>query len=317
MKHKRKEAPAVSARVICLLFVLALLLTGCQTQDAQPTPTPDPVPANTYAPEAFSVVDGFLTYDGDCPSIVGVDVSAHQEEIDWGKVAASGVEFAMIRAAYRGYTQGQIMEDEYFHKNMEGALAAGLDVGVYFFSQAVNEAEAVEEAGFLVGLIKGYDVSYPVVFDWERQSAETSRTKDVDGETITRCAQAFCSAVEAAGYLPMIYFSPNKAYTELELAQLLDWPFWLAHYTDEWSATSFRYHFAIWQYTSKGVVDGIQGDVDLDLCLTDFGGMKRLGSAEGNLPASNSAASTPSASASESPASEAPVSEAPGEEAQG
>jgi len=279
IKLQKEGGTAMLARLAGLFLALALLLTGCQFQQAESTPTPtlDPVPANTYAPEAFSVVDGFLTYNGDCPSIIGVDVSSHQKEIDWAKVSASGVKFAMIRAAYRGYTQGSLKEDEYFRRNIEGAAAAGLDVGVYLFSQAVNEAEAVEEAGFLMGLIKDYDISYPVVFDWERQSAETSRTKDVDGETITNCAQAFCSAVEAAGYLPMVYFSPNKAYNELDLERLLDWPFWLAHYTDDWSATSFRYHFAIWQYSPKGAVDGIDGDVDLDLCLTDFGALKRLG----------------------------------------
>lgn len=284
------------ARFVYIFLVLALMLCGCQPDPAPtPTPTPDPVPANTYAPEAFSVVNGFLTYDGNCPSIIGIDVSSHQQDIDWSRVAACGVKFAMIRAAYRGYTQGKIMEDDYFRKNVEGASAAGLDVGVYLFSQAVNETEAVEEAGFLMGLIKDYNISYPVVFDWERQSAETSRTKDVDGDTITRCAQAFCTAVEAAGYLPMVYFSPNKAYNELDLERLLDWPFWLAHYTDDWSATSFRYHFSIWQYTPKGSVDGIEGDVDLDLCLTDFGGMRRMGggSAAASPPAVVSAPPSP------------------------
>lgn len=276
-------------RLAGLILLLTLMLTGCQSEGSTPPPpTLDPIPANTYVPEAFSVADGFLTYNGDCPSIIGVDVSSHQGEIDWVKVAGSGVKFAMIRAAYRGYTQGGLKEDEYFRRNIEGATAAGLDVGVYLFSQAVNEAEAVEEAGFLMGLIKDCDISYPVVFDWERQSAETSRTKDVDGETITNCAEAFCEAVEAAGYVPMVYFSPNKAYNELDLERLLDWPFWLAHYTDDWAATSFRYHFAIWQYSPKGAVDGIEGDVDLDLCLTDFGGLKRLGtgSAEEKAPLS-------------------------------
>lgn len=257
---------------IALCLALALLLCACTPQDPEPSPTvpTDPVPANTYLAEAFAVKDGFLTYSGNCPSRVGVDVSSHQGEIDWEKVRGAGVEFAMIRAGFRGYSEGKLYEDEYFRRNMEGALAAGLDVGVYFFSQAVTAAEAVEEAGFLMGLVKGYALTYPVVFDWERQSAESSRTKDTDGRVITGCAAAFCSAVEAAGYLPMVYFSPNKAYNELELAQLLDWPFWLAHYTEDWAPTSFRYHFSIWQYTSKGAVDGVEGDVDLNLCLADF-----------------------------------------------
>lgn len=254
-------------RFLWLALALALLLPGCGAPR-------DPVPANTYSAEDFVVAGGFLTYDGDGPSYVGVDVSAHQGEIDWEKVAAAGVEFAVIRAGYRGYTEGGVFQDEYFVRNMEGALAAGLKVGVYFFSQAVDTAEAEEEARQVLAWIEGYDVTWPVVFDWERQSYENSRTREVDGETQTACAIAFCRVIGEAGYLPMVYFSPSKGYTELDLEQLLEWPFWLAHYTEGWSATSFRYHFAMWQYTSAGAVDGIAGNVDLNLCLTEFGGEK-------------------------------------------
>ena len=128
---------------LALALALLLTLTACGTQGM---PTPDPVPANTYSAEDFVVAGGFLTYDGDGPSYVGVDVSAHQGEIDWERVADAGIDFAMIRAGYRGYTEGGIFQDEYFVQNMEGAIAAGLEVGVYFFSQAVDEEEAVEEA---------------------------------------------------------------------------------------------------------------------------------------------------------------------------
>lgn len=254
-------------RLPIFIFVLLCLLSGCEINETGPAAS---VPANTYAAEDFVSADGFLTYQGDAPSYVGVDVSSYQGEIDWQKVAGAGVRFAVIRAGYRGYTEGVLHEDAYFRQNMEGALDAGLEVGVYFFSQALNEREAREEAAFLLDLIQDYEITYPVVFDWEQQSAETSRTRETDGETQTRCAIAFCRAVERAGYLPMVYFNPSKGYTELELAQLLDWPFWLAHYTEDWSATGFRYDFAMWQYTSDGQVDGITGKVDLDLCLTDF-----------------------------------------------
>ena len=266
---------------LALALALLLTLTACGTQGM---PTPDPVPANTYSAEDFVVAGGFLTYDGDGPSYVGVDVSAHQGEIDWERVADAGVDFAMIRAGYRGYTEGGIFQDEYFVQNMEGAIAAGLEVGVYFFSQAVDEEEAVEEARQVLEWITPYDVAWPVVFDWERVSQENSRTLDTSGDAITNATIAFCREVVEAGYLPMVYFSPSKGYTELELERLLDWPFWLAHYTEDWSATSFRYHFAMWQYTSSGTVDGISTNVDLNLCLTDFEEWRTDPEGEGSVP---------------------------------
>ena len=248
-------------RRIAALLLALLLCAGCESAARRPA---DPVPRNSYDPDAFAVSGGYLTY-GAGVSHVGVDVSSHQGEIDWQAAADSGVEFAMIRAGYRGYTEGGLFEDACFAANMDGALAAGLEVGVYFFSQALTE-----EADFLLSLIDGYPITYPVVFDWERQSAETSRTREADGAVITACAAAFCSAVEAAGYLPMVYFSPSKAYGELDLSALTAWPFWLAHYTADYAFTTFRYHFSMWQYTSTGSVPGIRGNVDLDLALTDF-----------------------------------------------
>lgn len=155
---------------------------------------------------------------------------------------------------------------------------------MYFFSQAVDEEEAVEEARQVLEWITPYDVAWPVVFDWERVSQENSRTLDTSGDAITNATIAFCREVEEAGYLPMVYFSPSKGYTELELERLLDWPFWLAHYTEDWSATSFRYHFAMWQYTSSGTVDGISTNVDLNLCLTDFEEWRTDPEGEGSVP---------------------------------
>ena len=255
-------------RFAAVLLALCLLW-GCTGRRAAEPVWSDPVPPNEYDARAFAVTDGFLTYSGGV-SRVGVDVSSHQKDIDWQQAAEAGVDFAMIRAGYRGYTEGGLFEDTYFRANMEGALAAGLEVGVYFFSQAVSAEEAVEEAKFLLSLLEGWEVTFPVVFDWEKQDKDNSRTKDVTGETMTACTVAFCEAIEEAGYLPMVYFSPSKAYGELDLEQLMQWPFWLAHYTPEWSFTSFRYHFHIWQYSNKGSVPGIEGTVDLNLCLTDF-----------------------------------------------
>ena len=226
---------------------------------------------NRYDSGAFVVEDGFLTYRGDAPSYVGIDVSSHQGQIDWAQVAAAGVDFAMIRAGYRGYYNPTLNQDAYFTYNIQQALAHGLEVGVYFFSQAVTEEEAEEEARLLLEWIDGYDITYPVVFDWESVDDEDSRTRDTDGETVTRCAQVFCSIIEDASYLPMTYGSPSKIYAGgIDLTQLQDYPFWLAHYTTDWVPTSFRYHYHMWQYSSSGSVPGIEGRVDLDLCLTDF-----------------------------------------------
>lgn len=256
-------------RWLAVVLTAMLLLSGCGAEEPAEPRWTDPVPPNEYDAQAFAVVDGFLSYNAGV-SCVGIDVSNYQEDIDWAQVAEAGVEFAMIRAGYRGYTEGGLFEDPCFRANMEGALAAGLEVGVYFFSQAVSEEEAVEEAEFLLTLIEGYPLTYPVVFDWERQSKENSRTLTTDGDTQTACTIAFCRRVEEAGYLPMVYFSPSKGYSELDLKQLMQWPFWLAHYTADWEPTGFRYHFHVWQYENHGQVPGIEGDVDLNLCLTDF-----------------------------------------------
>lgn len=232
--------------------------------------TPFEYPENTYCDENFYTENGFLMYNGSEASAVGVDVSDWQGDIDWDRVAADGVEFAIIRAGYRGYSVGSIMEDDCFVQNIEGALNAGLDVGVYFFSQAITPDEAVEEANFLLEHVEGYDVTYPLVFDWERQYVYTSRTKNITGEVITACADAFCQTVAQAGYTPMVYGNPSDVPNNLDLSYLTHYPYWLAHYTSSWSPTSFPYNYSMWQYTSSGKVDGITGNVDLNLCLVNW-----------------------------------------------
>ena len=237
-----------------------------------PLPAPQTIRANHYNNESYRLEEetGYLSYLA-APYTRGVDVSAHQKEIDWSKVASAGMRFAMVRAGYRGYTLGAIQKDEYFDANMSGALANGMEVGVYFFSQALTPAEAEEEAYQLLEWMKPYRVTYPVVFDWEEQDKEGSRTRNTDGNTVTACALAFCKVIEDAGYIPMTYGSPRKVYSNgLQLEYLQDYPFWLAHYTIDTAPTSFRYHYNMWQYSSSGSVDGIEGRVDLNICLTDW-----------------------------------------------
>lgn len=258
-----------------LLMILAVfcLLSGCAAAELPPEPAPIPtvsLPVNPYDSQAFAVEEGFLVYEGGTPSLVGVDVSSYQQDIDWPAVAAAGVDFAIIRVGFRGYGTGRVVEDNRFRQNIEGALAAGLEVGVYFFSQAVNRWEAMAEATFVLNRIREYDITFPVVFDWERQDKENSRTLTTSGEVQTDCAVAFCQLIQQAGYLPMVYASPSKAYGELDLSRLTQWPFWLAHYTADLQPTGYRYHYDMWQYSCEGQVEGIPTPVDLNLCLTDF-----------------------------------------------
>lgn len=250
----------------------------------EPVETPDPPPSVSiyaatgldnpdvekigYNPKGFRMRDGFMTYIcGSGAEYIGIDVSAHQLEIDWEQVADAGVEFAMIRVGYRGYETGNLNLDQYFATNMEGALAAGLRVGIYFFSQATDVTEAEEEAAQVLEWIAPYEVTYPVVFDWEPVWEATARTNGVDDETVTECAKAFCEVVGDAGYIPMVYSNRNQAYDVMNLAELSDYDFWLAEYAPE---PEFRYHFEMWQYSCTGIVPGIEVPVDLNICLTDY-----------------------------------------------
>ena len=225
---------------------------------------PDDTPKNTYDPACFYRDGEFLRYESDTvTSQIGIDVSAHQQDIDWQRVAASGVQFAILRAGYRGYTEGSIQEDAYFEQNLAGAIDAGLDVGVYFFSQAMDEQEAREEARFVLDKISGYQLAYPVFFDWEKIGAD-ARSDAMDLTSLTTVTDTFCSEIEAAGYQAGLYFNQQLGYEELHLPSLQGYTFWLAEYND---TPSFTYDFDLWQYASDGSVDGIDGDVDLNLAF--------------------------------------------------
>ncbi|MBQ1264836.1 MAG: glycoside hydrolase family 25 protein [Oscillospiraceae bacterium] len=219
------------------------------------------LPRSTYDGNAFFEVDGYVGYTGKQRTESGIDVSFHQGEIDWQKVKAAGVDFAMIRVGNRGYTKGTVELDPYFLRNMDGALAAGLDVGVYFFSQAISAEEAMEEAEFVLNWIDGYDLAYPVVFDWEDIEAE-ARTDGMDSVTLTACAKAFCETIAAEGYEAGVYFNQRFGYQEMDLTQLLDYTFWLAEYN---VPPTFLYHFDMWQYSCTGKIDGVDTVVDLNL----------------------------------------------------
>lgn len=197
----------------------------------------------------------------------GVDVSRFQGDVDWPAVAADGVDFVMLRLGYRGYgSAGSLNLDEKFLVNARAAAAAGLKVGVYFFSQAVSTAEAQEEADFVLSYLKGLDITFPVAFDWELPGSY-ARTANVDVDTLTACANVFCGAVKAAGYTPLIYCRDYEAYVRYDLSLLTAWDIWYAQYAP---APSFRYRMTMWQYSDQGSVKGIDGRVDMDLCFADY-----------------------------------------------
>lgn len=227
------------------------------------TPYED-VEVNDMKKEDFSGSDGKVYYTGtDYDTVLGIDVSEHQKWIDWPKVAESGVEFVFIRAGYRGATQGGLYTDPWFRTNVNGARDAGLDVGVYFFSQAVKVSEAIAEAKYVLDLIGDYDITLPVMYDWEKlEDMEEARTKELDPSIVADCGVAFCETVRAAGYDAGIYFNRQLGYYSLDLSRLKDFKFWLAVPGDY---PDFYYAGNIWQYSDKGEVPGIEGDVDMNL----------------------------------------------------
>lgn len=223
------------------------------------------VPVFAYDPQSFYLKNGRMHCSDDRVKLVhGIDVSAHQGAIDWDKVRSDGVDFAILRAAYRGYTAGSLNRDTMFDLNIHGASRAGLDVGVYIFSQAISVEEAIEEADYLLEIIAPYEITGPVVFDWEVIGTKNARTYGLDTETLCAAANAFCQRIAEAGYTPMVYFNPYCGYVKYDLSEIMDYDFWFAQYKNQ---PDFYYNFQIWQYTSSGRVDGIQGNVDLDVWL--------------------------------------------------
>ena len=223
-------------------------------------PTLPPPAANPIRPEDIVKNGAYLTCQT-APTVVGIDVSEWQKTVDWAKVKAAGIEFVMIRAGYRGYESGSLNVYTYAQQNYEGASSAGLKVGVYFFSQAINAKEAQEEADFLLDAIKDWQLDMPVVFDWEYVSAE-ARTGSATARTVTDCAKAFCDKIAAAGLKPMIYFSESQARKRLYLSELTDYDFWFVQYSN---ALDYPYKVDMWQYTDSGSVPGIKGNVDINL----------------------------------------------------
>ncbi len=197
--------------------------------------------------------------------IKGIDVSLYQKDINFKKVKKSGIDFAFIRVAYRGYGTGAIATDPLYETNIKNALAAGVDVGVYIFSQATTEAEAIEEAEYAVSLIRGYDIQLPVVLDYEYASTSSGLggrlyKAKLSKSKATKVCNAFCKAVETMGYTAAVYANRSMLESQLYADEIYDnYNIWLANYV---SKTGYAGDYNYWQYSSTGSVKGIQGHVD-------------------------------------------------------
>ena len=225
----------------------------------------DRAPKNSYIRENFKK-NGVMTYaDQDFVSRAGVDVSHHQGKIDWEAVKQDGYDFAFLRIGYRGYGQeGKVCLDREFDRNITEAQKAGIEVGVYFFAQAVNEEEVLEEAEFVIEHLKNYSLELPVVYDPESILDDEARTDDVSGEQFTKNTLVFCQRIADAGYEPMIYSNMLWEAFEFEMYKLSAYPFWYADYEPK---PQTPYDFRFWQYDSEGRVAGIDGNVDLNIEL--------------------------------------------------
>ncbi|MBR1931060.1 MAG: glycoside hydrolase family 25 protein [Lachnospiraceae bacterium] len=228
-------------------------------------PISDALQHHDYIEENLNVLEnGEFQYveQGEVISHKGIDVSTFQGEIDWDRVAEDGVEFVFIRAIFRGYGSGKLVEDDTFEQNIEGALRAGIKVGVYVFSQAINEEELREETDLLLEKLAPYKIQCPVVFDVETIANADGRMNRLSVEERTNLTIQFCKIMENAGYHPMIYHNMEMAALMLDLQQLEEYDKWFAYYNDNFY---YPYKYKVWQYSEKGKVNGISTDVDMNI----------------------------------------------------
>lgn len=207
--------------------------------------------------------------NGKKTSYVGVDVSKHTGKINFTGVKAAGVDYVMIRLGSRGYSTGQISLDENFKENIEGAIEAGLEVGVYFYSQAITQDEAIQEANFVVQNLEPYraNVKYPVAFDMEFVSNDKSRVEGLSREDKTTVTAAFLEGVKAAGYVPMIYGDKEWLIKEIDMTKLQNFDVWLSQEED---IPDYPYQYTMWQYSTDGVLNGINGSANLNICFVGY-----------------------------------------------
>lgn len=222
---------------------------------AEDTGTNDETDNGSLSSDSFDLAGGSI----------GIDVSKYNKDIDWSSVAASGVRYAIIRAGYRGSSTGCLVEDPYFERNFAGAREAGLKVGVYFFTQALNTDEAAEEAEAVAAMVNASDLDLPVYLDVEGSGRAGGRADSLDKATRTANIKAFCDTMSGLGFNAGVYANKKWLTSYIDAAQLSDQHVWLAQYNVQ--QPTYDGQYSIWQYTSRGSVDGISGNVDMDLIV--------------------------------------------------
>lgn len=228
------------------------------------------IPKNDLIEENFSMKDGRLIYSqgGRNVSHFGIDVSKYNGTISWNKVKKDGVEFALIRVGARGYSSGNIILDENFQANLKGCNENKIDVGAYFFSQAITTNEAVEEANYCVAALGGTKIRYPVIFDSESILNDNYRTENLTAEELTSIFKAFADTVKLYGYTPMVAASKEQLAKHFDLQSMSGYDVWLL---DEGEKTEYPYRYSIRQYDSEGKIEGISSNsVNYDICLISY-----------------------------------------------
>jgi len=297
LKRRRKDTELLVALMIVVLFIgviigmlVVYMADRKKPQSQQPTIKHETVkevtnvyfpnrnlvtgeiPRNSYNSDGFKIDDGFMAYfneDGEKISHLGIDVSYHQKSIDFEQLKTTPVEFMMVRCGYRGYTEGGLIQDEKFEEYAQACNDNDIALGVYFFTQAITEEEAIAEADYVINLISKYNISYPVAFDTEYVQDREARTNlaELTPEQLSRICIAFCERIREAGYYPIIYASENWMRRSLDLTLLTEYDFWAPQYLEK---NDFLYDFTIWQYTEKGSIAGISEEVDLNVSMIDY-----------------------------------------------
>jgi len=240
----------IGATFLIALFSLINTLQSTASQPSIEETTPTAAPTSPVQTPVIPTAE----------PVYGIDVSEHQEQIDWQQVKAAGMEFVMIRVGWRGETQGALFADTLAQTHYAGAKAAGLKVGAYIFSQALTPEEGKEEAEFLLEQTADWEIDMYLVLNWEHLQ-EDNRTAPVDTRMLTDITKAFCRTVMQAGKQPMVYFDAYLASTRLYVQELTEYPFWLAQYAEQ---MEFSYPVKMWQYTCTGTVPGIDEAVDIN-----------------------------------------------------